>query len=292
MSTFASIDNNQKLVTLKLPNFIVRVLAGAVFVAILLAGIFINQYAFLGVFSLFTALALYEFYGLVEKAAKVPLARLLNTVSGVVLFVASFLYASGIMNSLLVFVPYILLLQAIFISELYLKRDDAIKSLAYAALGQLYVALPFVLTNALVFLFSESYTCVYLLAVLIFIWVNDSFAYLTGITFGKHRMFERISPKKSWEGFVGGTVFTIASSYAFYHFTELHSPLVWMGFAAVIVVFGTLGDLIESLMKRTLAVKDSGSLIPGHGGILDRFDSTIFAIPAAVAYWSIVLTLC
>lgn len=273
---------------LKLPNFIVRVLAGAVFVAILLAGIFINQYAFLGVFSLFTALALYEFYGLAEKAAKVPLARLLNTISGVVLFAATFLYASGIMHSLLIFVPYIVLLQVFFISELYLKRDDAIKSMAYTALGQLYVAIPFVLANILVFSFSESYTWLYLLAVLVFIWVNDSFAYLTGITFGKHRMFERISPKKSWEGFVGGAIVTIASSYAFYHFTGLHSMFIWMGFAAVIVVFGTLGDLIESLMKRTLAVKDSGSLIPGHGGILDRFDSTIFAIPAAVVYWSIV----
>lgn len=279
------------MIALKLPNFIVRVLAGAVFVAILLAGIFINEYAFLGVFSLFTGLALYEFYGLSKKSAKVPLARLVNTVSGVVLFVASFLYTSGVVDSLVIFVPYIMLVQVIFISELYLKRQDAIKSMAYASLGQLYVAMPFVLANVLVFSFSESYTWVYLLAVLIFIWVNDSFAYLTGMTFGKHRMFERISPKKSWEGFAGGAIVTILASYGFYHFTGLHSAPIWMGFAAVTVVFGTLGDLIESLMKRTLEVKDSGTLIPGHGGILDRFDSTIFAIPAAVVYWSVILAI-
>lgn len=273
----------------KLPNFIVRVLAGAVFVAILLSGILINEYAFLSVFSLFTALSLYEFYGLMKSAAKVPLVRLMNTIAGVVLFVAAFLFASGIVDSLLVFAPYILMLQAFFISELYMKREDAIKSMAYVSLGQMYVAAPFVLTNVLVFSFSEVYTPSYLLAVLVFIWVNDSFAYLTGITFGKHRMFERISPKKSWEGFVGGACFAIASSYAFYYFTGLHSELIWMGFASVVVVFGTLGDLIESLMKRTLAVKDSGKMIPGHGGLLDRFDSTIFAIPAVVVYLSIVL---
>lgn len=274
---------------MKLPNFIVRVLAGAVFVAILLSGIFINEYAFLAVFSLFTGLALYEFYGLMRAAAKVPLVRMMNTLAGVVLFIAAFLYASGTVKSLFVFAPYLVLLQIHFISELYMKREDAIKSMAYVSLGQIYVAAPFVLTNVLVFSFSESYTWLYLLAVLVIIWVNDSFAYLTGMTFGKHRMFERISPKKSWEGFVGGAFFAILSSYAFYHFTGQHSPLVWVGFAAVVVIFGTLGDLIESLMKRTLAVKDSGNMIPGHGGILDRFDSTIFAIPAVVVYLSVVL---
>lgn len=273
---------------MKLPNFVVRVLAGAVFVVILLAGIFINEFSFLGVFSLFTLLALWEFYNLMEKSGNVPLSKWGNAIGGTILFCASFVYFSGILPSILVFTPYIVYLQIIFISELYLKKKDAIKSLAYATLGQLYVALPFALSNILVFHFFEKYTPLFLLAVLVLIWVNDSFAYLTGMTLGKHKMFERISPKKSWEGFVGGTCFAMLASTGFYYFTELYTIPVWMGFAAVIVIFGTLGDLIESLIKRTLEVKDSGKMIPGHGGMLDRFDSTIFAIPAAVVYLLIV----
>ena len=269
---------------MKLPNFIVRVLAGAVFVVILLAGIFVNQFSFLGVFAVFTVLALYEFYDLMEKSGNVPLSKWANSAGGTILFCSSFLYFSGILPSLLIFAPYIVYLQVIFISELFLKKENAIKSLAYATLGQIYVALPFAMANILVFAFTETYTPLFLLAVLVLIWVNDSFAYLTGITLGRHKMFERISPKKSWEGFVGGTCFAVGASMVFYWFTGQYSVGVWIGFAVVIVAFGTLGDLIESLIKRTLAVKDSGKIIPGHGGLLDRFDSTIFAIPAAVVY--------
>lgn len=278
---------------MKLPNIAVRGLAGIVFVGILLSGILINQYVFLLVFSIFVSLGLYEFYTLIEKHAHIPLAKLPNTLIGLSLFILCTCYFSGIcqIHPLVAFVPYIILVQLFFISELYLKRKNAIASMAYFALGQLYVAIPFVLSNVLIFCFSEQFNPIYLLAVFVLIWVNDTFAYLTGMTFGKHRMFERISPKKSWEGFAGGATFAVLGSYAFFYFTNTHTPIIWGGFALVIVVFGTLGDLIESLMKRTLEVKDSGHIIPGHGGILDRFDSTIFAIPAAVAYLALVLTL-
>lgn len=273
---------------MKLPNFIVRVLAGAVFVAILLAGLLANEFSFAGVFAIFAALSLYEFYDLMEKAGKVPLSKWGNAAGGTILFCSAFLYFSGLLPSLLIFAPYIIYLQVLFVGELFLKKGNAVQSLAYSTLGQVYAALPFAMANILVFSFSENYTSLFLLAVLVLIWVNDSFAYLTGITLGRHKMFERISPKKSWEGFVGGTCFAVAASMAFYHFTGLYTIPVWMGLAAVIVVSGTLGDLIESLIKRTLAVKDSGKIIPGHGGLLDRFDSTIFAIPAVVVYLLIV----
>ena len=135
---------------------------------------------------------------------------------------------------------------------------------------------------------SRSYHYAFLLALFVFIWVNDSFAYLTGSLFGKHRMFERISPKKSWEGFIGGAAFTIAASVIFAnYFTQL--PLWgWIGFAILMIIFGTLGDLVESLFKRTLNVKDSGNILPGHGGILDRIDSVIFSIPALFIYVEII----
>lgn len=273
---------------LKLPNFIVRVLAGALFVGLLLGGILINEYTFAIIFSLITALSLYEFYGLVEKDAKVPIVKVWNVVGGFFLFLGTFhLFAYG--SSIISFIPYIIYLLLLFISELYLKRDNPIQSLAYSILGQLYIAVPLSLTNYLVFSYEPGgYHYVYILALLVFIWVNDSFAYLTGMAFGKHRLFERISPKKSWEGFIGGAVFSVASSLIFAHFFPNLSIPLWLGFAAITVIFGTWGDLFESLIKRTLGVKDSGNMIPGHGGILDRFDSTILAIPAIFVYLVIV----
>ncbi len=273
---------------MKLPNIAVRILAGAVFVGLLLGGILVNEYTFLIIFSVITALCLYEFYGLMEKDAKVPVIRPLNILGGFFLFLGGFYYCVHT-PSVIAFVPYIIYLIVLFISELYMKRPNPIQSLSYSLLGQVYIAGPMALTNYLVFAYAPgSYHYVYILALLVFIWVNDSFAYLTGMTFGKHRMFERISPKKSWEGFAGGAIISIASSLIFAHFYPNLSVPAWLGFAAVTVVFGTWGDLFESLIKRTLGVKDSGGMIPGHGGILDRFDSTILAIPAVFVYLTLI----
>lgn len=122
----------------------------------------------------------------------------------------------------------------------------------------------------------------------IFNWVNDTGAYCTGMLFGKHKLFERISPKKSWEGSIGGGIFCIIASFLLSHFFPFMSTGVWIGLALTVVVFGTWGDLTESLLKRRLGIKDSGNILPGHGGMLDRFDSAILAIPAAVVYLYVV----
>ncbi len=273
---------------MKLPNIVVRILAGAVFVGLLLGGILFNEYSFVIVFSIITVLCLYEFYGLIENDANIPVTRVWNVLGGFFLFLGSFYYAAY-SASIIAFAPYITYLLILFISELYLKRQNPIQSIAYSILGQVYIAGPLALTNYLVFAYEPgSYHYVFILALLVFIWVNDSFAYLTGMAFGKHRLFERISPKKSWEGFVGGATVAIASSLIFAHFCPNLSIPQWLGFAAVTVAFGTWGDLFESLIKRTLGVKDSGNMIPGHGGILDRFDSTIFAIPAIFVYLALI----
>lgn len=276
---------------MKLPNIVVRILAGAVFVGLLLGGILINEYTFLVVFSIITVLCLYEFYGLIEKDAKVKVPKWLNIVGGLLLFGGAFWYNSApnclfITTLISCLLPYGIFLLALFINELYRKRENPIQSLGYSLLGQIYIALPFALLNNLAFptTWWAKYEYIFVLAIFVFIWVNDSFAYLTGMAFGKHRLFERISPKKSWEGFIGGAAVSIASSLIFAHFYPNLSIPAWMGFAAVTVAFGTWGDLFESLIKRTLGVKDSGNMIPGHGGILDRFDSTILAIPAVVVY--------
>lgn len=276
---------------LNIKNLGVRIATGIVFIAVLMGGILYNQYSFLIVFSLITALALYEFYGLLCKTQNAELSRILNTLGGLFLFIGGYFFFSSTDKSLIALVPYGIYVLSLFISELYLKRTNPIQSLAYAVLGQIYLAIPLSLLSYLAFGYdmdNGGYHYAFLLALLVFIWVNDSFAYLTGSLFGKHRMFERISPKKSWEGFFGGAIFSIGASVIFAsYFTQL--PLWgWIGFALVMITFGTLGDLIESLFKRTLNVKDSGNILPGHGGILDRFDSVIFSIPALFIYIEIV----
>ena len=276
---------------LNIKNLGVRIATGIVFIAVLMGGILYNQYSFLIVFSLITALALYEFYGLLCKTQNAELSRILNTLGGLFLFIGGYFFFSSAEKSLITLVPYGIYVLSLFISELYLKRTNPIQSLAYAVLGQIYLAIPLSLLSYLAFGYdmdNGAYHYAFLLALFVFIWVNDSFAYLTGSLFGKHRMFERISPKKSWEGFFGGAIFSIGASVIFAnYFTQL--PLWgWIGFALVMIIFGTLGDLIESLFKRTLNVKDSGNILPGHGGILDRFDSVIFSIPALFIYVEII----
>jgi phosphatidate cytidylyltransferase len=156
-------------------------------------------------------------------------------------------------------------------------------------LSQLYVVLPLSLINVLAFTqfscFSDKAAFFAVpLSIYIFIWINDTAAYLSGITLGKHKLFPRISPKKSWEGAIGGALATVASAFGVAHFFTFMNVWQWVGMALVVVVFGTFGDLTESMMKRHLSIKDSGHILPGHGGILDRLDSMLFAIPAVVVY--------
>ena len=159
-------------------------------------------------------------------------------------------------------------------------------------MSQLYVALPFALLSVLAFhrntVMSDSspisFNAILPLSVFIFNWSNDTGAYCTGMLFGRHRLFERISPKKSWEGSIGGGIISILVSLVMAHSFPFLSVLQWIGFALVVVVFGTWGDLVESLLKRQLGIKDSGNILPGHGGMLDRFDSTLLAVPAVVLY--------
>ena len=188
-----------------------------------------------------------------------------------------------------VFLPYLGLLLYLMITELYLKKENPIGNWAYAMLSQLYVALPFALLNVLAFqnspeTSSVTYNPILPLSIFVFIWLSDTGAYCVGSLIGKHRLFERISPKKSWEGSIGGAVFSIASSFVFARFFPFMSMWQWAGLAVIVVIFGTWGDLTESLMKRQLGIKDSGNILPGHGGMLDRFDSALMAIPAAVVY--------
>lgn len=252
-----------------------------------------GPYAFAGLFAVITALCLWEFYGLVDKIEQdVAVCRIFNVAGGVYLFLAAFLFFyKGVDH--FIFLPYLGYVILVFIFELYRKKENPLLNLAYSFLGQIYIVLPIVLLNRVAFLpIGQEVVYNYhliLVSLFIFIWFNDTGAYLIGVTFGKNRLFERISPKKSWEGFFGGMAFAILASLVFAHFYTGMSCIQWIGLAVLVVVFATFGDLIESLMKRTLNIKDSGKALPGHGGFLDRFDSMLFAIYALFFYTEIVL---
>lgn len=269
-------------------NFIQRAITGLLFVVILVGCILYTPLSFGTLFVLISGLSVREFAHLINVTGEVNVNKSITMLGGAYLFLAFMGFCIDAADSK-VFIPYLVLLLYLLISELYLKRKNPILNWAYSMMSQLYIALPFALLNVLAFhtdaeTTSVSYNPILPLSIFVFIWLNDTGAYCIGSLFGKHRLFERISPKKSWEGSIAGGVVAIAFSFVFAHFFPFMSMLEWAGLSLVVVVFGTWGDLTESLLKRQLGVKDSGSILPGHGGMLDRFDSALMAIPAAVVY--------
>lgn len=247
-------------------------------------------------FALVTGLTIWEFTGIVNDIESVTTNRLITTVAGVYFFFSIAGYCSGIVPSA-VFIPYLLTIVYLFIAELYTKAPNPINNWAYTMLAQMYIALPFSTINVLAFRATGDgvvYNYLLPLSVFIFLWTNDTGAYLSGSLFGKHKLFPRVSPGKSWEGSIGGglLVLAMAAAVGFYETSALHNGATevalsipqWMGLGLVVVFFGTWGDLVESLFKRTIGIKDSGNILPGHGGMLDRFDSSLMAFPAAVVY--------
>lgn len=268
-------------------NLVTRALTGIIFVAVLVSAIYFHSYYFLVVFGLITGLSLWEFYGLVEHYENTSIKRFAASASGAYLFAASFAYSNGLVGGT-IFLPYLLFLMFLLIAELYRTGSNPINNWSLTLFAQVYCAGSFSLLN---FITSVPNTPgefvhipIYALAIFIFVWLSDTGAYVVGSMIGKRRLFERISPKKSWEGFYGGLAFALIASQVFAHYMPDTAWYTWLGLAATIVIFGTWGDLIESLMKRTLGVKDSGHVLPGHGGMLDRFDSVMMAIPAAYIY--------
>jgi phosphatidate cytidylyltransferase len=268
-------------------SLVLRTITGVIFVVAIVCGIIINPLSFASLFSIITALTIFEFCSLINSKYDLHVNRVINMAAGVFLFLAFSGFCSNVESSR-VFLPYILLIIYMMISELYLKHPHPLLNWAYSMMSQLYIALPFAMLNILYFQKGQNdiitINAILPLAVFVFLWLNDTGAYCFGTLLGKHRLFERISPKKSWEGSIGGGLITIIVSILVAHYFDFMNVYQWMGLALVVIVFGTWGDLTESLIKRQLEIKDSGNILPGHGGMLDRFDSSLMAIPAAVCY--------
>ena len=289
-------------------NFIVRTITGVLFVTAVVCS-FLSPTAMVALFTLITALTVREFCTLInENVGKVRVNAFISTIAGAYFFLAMAGYCSGFTNSAAVFVPYLITIIYLLVAELFLKAEDPIGNWAYTMLSQMYVALPFSMINVLAFTnnstaaMAANYSqmavfCAAPLCVFVFLWVNDTGAYITGTLIGKHKLFPRVSPGKSWEGSIGGGVLVLVVAALLWYLSNstdifsgfgLNVPQFtlaeWLGMGLVVVVFGTLGDLVESLLKRTIGVKDSGNILPGHGGMLDRFDSSMLAMPAVVIY--------
>lgn len=271
-------------------NFIQRAITGILFVAVILSAIFFQpEYKTLSfLFAVVTALGLHEFYQIVNKGMNLQVPVGYSIACGLLLYFGCML--ASISNGMAIIIAYVFCIVALLIAELYRKKEKPIHNLAFAVLGQVMVALPFSLLNFI----ATPLNLHWLFAIFILIWLTDTGAYLVGCTLGKHKLFERISPKKSWEGFFGGCVFSIGASMLLWHIFTTVWPIAtdttwweWLIFAIIIIIFGTYGDLSESLLKRTANIKDSGKILPGHGGILDRFDSLLFCIPIVYIYLEI-----
>lgn len=273
-------------------NLFIRTLTGIIYVGAVVLCLVLHPLAYAILFALFTGLTAWEFCTLLNRQAHTGLNRLIVTAAAVYFFVATLAFNLGATTAA-VYIPYLISIIYLLIAEIYLDNPTPLLNWAYALMAQLYIALPFALINTLAFtvqqqdgLIGVAYSWLLPLALFVCLWASDTGAYLFGSLLGRHRLFPRISPKKSWEGSIGGTVLAVIASLIIAALTTptFASACAWAGMAIVVVLFGTWGDLVESLLKRKLGVKDSGTLLPGHGGMLDRFDSALLAIPAVVIY--------
>ena len=253
-------------------NLIIRAITGILFIGIIIGAILYSKYTLLALLLVITTLTLTEFYRLIEGSNSPKITLFVNILGGNYLTLSLYLYASDILPAFskgVVFIPYLIYFLCCFIIQLYMKDKDPITRWSHSFMGQVYIALPIGLLSFLAFEPSSTflfYNPWLLLSFFAFIWINDTGAFLVGSAIGKKRLFERISPKKSWEGFWGGIAFNLVLAYILSTQFNVLSQLEWYGLAITVSIFATLGDLCESLLKRTLQIKDSGSILPGHGG--------------------------
>lgn len=258
-------------------KLLIRSLSGIVYIAIIIGGILLGTDGILVLASLLAVLATIEFGKICHDINSKTVPTLILDIAGCICLCMSYLGFPILL--------WIALMMARFIEELYIKSDNPLKNLAHSAMAQIYIGVPLGLMCLTAYMVSPHV----LFAMFFLIWINDTGAFIVGSAFGRHKLFERLSPKKSWEGFFGGLIFNLGASALFCYYGETffdlpHNIGLWLGLGLIVTIFATWGDLIESMIKRQLHIKDSGNLIPGHGGILDRIDSLLLVSPAVFLY--------
>lgn len=258
-----------------------RAITGLIFVLVMLASLLSGTYVFVAFYVFLSLMCLVEFFTLIKTTGLRP-HRTMGYTAALIIFgsVVGRYFIAYEPKWLLVNIP---LFFGIFIRELYKKSTLPFSNIAYTFLGLIYAVVPFVFYVSLAFI-SGVYNFHLALAFFLMLWANDTGAYLFGVKFGKHRLFERHSPKKSWEGFFGGIFTSVLVAYVIAQFYTDYAVYHWMVMGLIISCFGTLGDLVESMFKRSIGVKDSGKILPGHGGVLDRFDGLLLSAPVIFVY--------
>ena len=264
----------------KIKNLLVRTASGAVLVVVVFGAVLWARWSWGALLALLTVGGMAELYALARKCGAEP-QLVIGTVAGLgVLAIACCSETCGGG-----WYGLLLLLPLAFICELWRRSETPIANVSATIAGVVYIVLPLSLLPYIVLMLSHGgvWNALVLLGYMLLVWGNDVFAYLAGVMFGRHKMFERISPKKSWEGFAGGIAGAVLIGLAVCRFIESDWSL-WCGLAVVVAVSGVAGDLVESMFKRSVGVKDSGNILPGHGGWLDRFDALLISVPFAFVY--------
>ncbi len=266
-----------------------RAATAVIFVVVMLAGLFLGRMSFIFLFAIITTLCLWEFLNMVlhHNSRRDWIRIFIGVTFGLTPFVlATAMHLALASNDRFVIFTSILFFPLLFLSfiyELFSESEKPFQNVAYIVLGMVYIGAPFSLLNFIAFN-EDGFNVWPIFGLLLLTWMNDTGAYIVGSKFGKTPLLPRISPKKTWEGTLGGVAVTFLVAYLFCTFTGELQLFDWMILALIVSVFGSIGDLIESMLKRSIGAKDSGTILPGHGGMLDRFDAFIFLLPFAAAY--------
>lgn len=269
-----------------------RAITAVFFVIVMIGGLFAGPHLFVLLFGIITALCLWEYLGMTledEGQGKDLLRKIIALILGLAPFLLIGVSKLGMVSETYELIKLVTLvgfplLFLLFIFELFAASKKPFANVAYTLLGILYIGIPYTILILIAYRTNNTFNTNVILGMLFLTWANDTGAYLIGSKIGKTPLLPRISPKKTWEGSLGGVAVGLLVAYLLsLFFTDL-STAEWMILAVIVVIFGSIGDLIESMLKRSRGVKDSGTLLPGHGGFLDRFDAFFFLIPFAGAY--------